>query len=338
VIGPSHLKLAAATDLAKVVAVADRIADRVESVGDAFGIARRYRSDEDLLRDPEVEAVILAMPVGDRTPAAFRALQAGKHVLLEKPVAGTAADVERMMALRGDRVVACCSPRMAFAARTQAAAACVASGVLGEIRIIRFRAIGAAPDVPNPSPPPWRESMAQNGGGILVNWSCYDLDYVLNIVGWRVTPKSVLARWWPVGRKMTAYVAPGSDADAHFIALVVCEGGTVLSMERAEFASAASDQAWEIIGSDATLHAPMLRQATQPDAVVLDRFVPGKGVVAETIWQDGQGQPDGDVVVDFVRAIRSGGSPRTPLERALVMQKITDAVYASSATGVSVAL
>ena len=76
----------------------------------------------------------------------------------------------------------------------------------------------------------------------------------------------------------------------------------------------------------------------KPNAVILDKFVSGKGVVSETVWEEGQGDPKDNVVNDFVRAIREGGQPKTSLERALVMQKITDAIYASAESGASVAV
>jgi len=338
VIGPSHLKLAEKCETAEVVAVADLIPERAREVGERFGVATRYASDEELLADDRIEAVVLAMPAGDRTPVAYKALERGKHVLLEKPVASNADEVRKMMALRGDRVVGCCSCRKVFTGHAAAASACVASGALGEIRMVRFRAIGGAPANPNPTPPPWRESMAQNGGGILVNWSCYDLDYVMSITGWALKPRAVMAQWWPVAPKMSAYAAPGSDADAHFIAQIACDNRAVLSMERAEFSSARTDQRWEIIGSDATLHLPMTPQAGQPERVLLDRFVPGEGVVSETLWEKGQGDPDMDVIRDFTQAIRQGRQPQTPLEKALLMQTITDAIYTSSEAGASVAL
>ena len=180
--------------------------------------------------------------------------------------------------------------------------------------------------------------MAQNGGGILVNWSCYDLDYLMHIMGWQLKPRSVLAKWWPVGDQMTAYVAPGSDADAHYTAFIVCEDGIALTMERAEFASATTDQAWEIIGTDGSLHAPMRPQEGKPNAVILDRFVPGEGVVSETLWEEGQPEPGGDVVQDFVQAIREGTPPKPGLEQALVVQQITDAIYGSAESGQSASI
>jgi len=338
VIGHSHLKLATEFSMAEVVAVADVREHRARAAAEKFGISSYYDNDDDLLNDHRVGAVVLAVPTGVRTPIAYKALERGKHVLLEKPVASSAEEVEKMMALRGDRVVACCSSRKAFTGHAEAAANCIASGILGKIRLVRIRAVHAASAEPSDNPPPWRQSMKQNGGGILVNWSCYDLDYMMQITGWQLKPKVVLANWWAVAEKMSAYVAPGSDADSHYAAFVQCEDDIVLSMERAEFSSATTDQAWEIIGTDASLHMPMQPLESKPNAVILDKFVPGKGVVPETIWEEKQGYLEDNVMNDFIRAIRNGAQPKTGLERALVMQKITDAIYASAESGTSVSV
>ncbi len=337
VISGSHLDLAAKCPLASVVAVADLIPERAQARAAQFGIATVYGNDDDLLKDPRVEAVVLAMPAGARTPVAYKALKLGKHVLIEKPVASRAADVEAMIALRGRCVAACCSSRYTFTIHAEAAARCVASGALGTLRLARFRAVHPAAANPSDSPPPWRQSMVLNGGGILVNWSCYDLNYLMHVADWQLRPRTALAAWWPVAAPMRAYAAPESDADSHFVALLRCEGGQVLSMERAEFSSATPERAWELIGSEGTLHLPMLPPQGKPHVLTLDRFVPGQGVVSETVWEAAAPQPPVDnVITDFVRAIRENRPPRTTLERALVLQRITDAVYDSAAAGASV--
>ncbi len=169
-----------------------------------------------------------------------------------------------------------------------------------------------------------------------MNWSCYDLDYVMSITGWQLKPKTVAAKWWPVAPAMSAYVAPGSDADAHYIAMITCEDDIVLCMERAEFSSARPDQVWQIIGTEGTLYMTMTKPADGPESVVLDRFVPGEGIVTETIWEQGQNATEMDIIRNFTEAIRKGREPQTNLERALIMQRITDAIYASSEAGRSV--
>lgn len=338
VMSGSHLDLAKESPLAEVVAVADICKERARAAAEKHNIPAYYAGEDELLNDKCVDAVILALPTGVRTPVAYKALEHGKHVLLEKPVASRAEEVDKMMELREDRVVACCSSRYAFTPHAEAAAKCVASGVLGKTRLVRMRVVEPADAVPDNNPPPWRQSMQQNGGGILVNWGCYDLNYMMHVMGWQVKPKTVLAQWWPVVDKMSAYVAAGSDADSHFNAFIRCEDDIVLCMERAEFSSARSDEAWQVIGTDASLHLTMNPRKAESAAVILDKFVPGEGVVSETVWDGSQGGAADNVVNDFVAAIAKGCPPQTGLEQALVMQKITDAIYASGKSGQAVAL
>jgi predicted dehydrogenase len=338
VIGTHHLNLADRCALADIVAVADVVEERALAAAERFRIPTVYDNDDDLIHDDRVEAVVLAMPAGFRTPVAFKALQRNKHVLLEKPVARSAEEVEQIMALQGDRVVGCCSSRFVFTGHAEAATECIASGALGKIRTVRVRGVQEAPETPRAHPPAWRQSMEQNGGGVLVNVGIYDLDYMMHVTGWKLKPREVLARWWPAAEPMSANVAPGSDADAHCIGLILCDGEIVFSVERGEFCSVRTHNAWEIVGTEGALYVPVRPQKEIPDAVILDRFVPGEGVVRETVWKEGDGRVDDDILNDFVCAIREGRQPRTDLERSLVLQKMTDAIYASAKSGAAVSI
>ena len=154
-----------------------------------FNVPATYASAAALLNDPHVAAVVLALPTAGRTELALRALAAGKHVLIEKPVAMNAGEVRQLLAARGQRTVACCQSRLRHTPSAQAATAFIASGALGELRLVRCRAnkpAGAAPPAP---PPACRLNKALNGGGILVNWGCYDLDYLLGLTGWQLQPR-----------------------------------------------------------------------------------------------------------------------------------------------------
>jgi xylose dehydrogenase (NAD/NADP) len=77
------------------VAVASRSAERAETFARERGIARAHGSYEGLLADPEVDAVYVPLPNSMHAEWSIRALEAGKHVLCEKPMSRHPDDVER---------------------------------------------------------------------------------------------------------------------------------------------------------------------------------------------------------------------------------------------------
>jgi len=336
VMGPRHAADAKRSGLFSVVAVADVIEDRARETAQNHGVPRWFPGGDELIGCDEVEAVVLALPADVRTPLAKRALAAGKHVLIEKPVAKNAGEVRELLALQGDRVAACCSSRFRMLPSAAAITQCVAEGALGPIRLVRTRAITAAREAPKSSPPPWRQSKSLNGGGILVNWGSYDLDYLLGITGWQLVPETVLAQTWPIAEHLSARVTPNSDADSHFIALVRCRGGAVLSVERGEFASAEDEESCQIVGAKASLRMRMT--AEQAKTVALDETDVDRGVITRQLWtgDDDHSTLTVGVLTDFARSIREGRRPATDLKRALVVQTITDAIYASAETGAEV--
>ncbi|MCD6360479.1 MAG: Gfo/Idh/MocA family oxidoreductase, partial [Armatimonadetes bacterium] len=229
VIGSTNLRDAMASELIEVVAAADLRGERREYAREQ-GVPRVYEDGRDLLdEDEEVEAVILAFPAMGRTAMALRAFARGKHVLTEKPVAMNAREVRTMIEARGDLVAGCLSSRYRFHEPARVATDLVAGGALGELRRLHVRCLHSAGPRTDRVPPPWRESFSMNAGGILTNWSCYDLDYILGVSGWRFEPKTALANWWPCVPQFAHHVAPESDADAHFCAMVTGEGGLVLT-------------------------------------------------------------------------------------------------------------
>ena len=86
---------AADSDRVDVIAVASRDAARAEAYARDRGIERPYGSYEELLADPDVEAVYISLPNSLHVEWSVRALEAGKHVLCEKPLSRRAEDVER---------------------------------------------------------------------------------------------------------------------------------------------------------------------------------------------------------------------------------------------------
>jgi predicted dehydrogenase len=129
---------AGASDRVEIVAVASRDRDRADAHARAHGIGRAYGSYDALLADPELEAIYISLPNSLHVEWSIRALDAGKHVLCEKPLDRREAEVERAFdaADRAGRLLA-----EAFMWRHNPQTArlqeLVGSGAIGEIRQIR---------------------------------------------------------------------------------------------------------------------------------------------------------------------------------------------------------
>lgn len=345
VIGPTHMKPAQGSDLLDLVAVADLIPERAQQAAATYKARKVYGEGLDLIRDPEIEMVVLAMPACHRRALALAAFAAGKHVLTEKPVAMNAQDVRDLIAARGQLKAACCSSRYRFITHHRVAADFIASGALGDLRSVYMRSFfPAAPPSDSPKPE-WRLKRALNGGGFLMNWGCYDIDYLLGLTGWRLRPQKVFAQAWPIAPHLLSHLPAGSDAETHYTALVRCAGGTVLSLERGEYMSIAPESAWQIIGSKGSLRLTMTAvTAAGPQAqkgaknwkqVLFDEATPDRGLVSSVLWEGEEdlSRVSAGPVTDLATAIRDHGEPFTSLEKALVVQTLSDAIYASAATG-----
>ena len=77
---------------AELVAICDVDVEKMNKVGDTFGIKRRYKDYKELIAQPDIDAVIIVTPDALHKEMAVAALQAGKHVLCEKPLALTRED------------------------------------------------------------------------------------------------------------------------------------------------------------------------------------------------------------------------------------------------------
>jgi D-xylose 1-dehydrogenase (NADP+, D-xylono-1,5-lactone-forming) len=92
------LEGAALAEGASVVAIAARDRDRAQAQADAFAIGTVHGSYEELLADPAVDAVYIPLPNALHVEWSVRALEAGKHVLCEKPLARSEAQARRAFA------------------------------------------------------------------------------------------------------------------------------------------------------------------------------------------------------------------------------------------------
>ena len=159
---------ARASDRVELLAVASRDRTRAEAYARERGIERAYGSYEELLADGDVEAIYISLPNSLHVEWSIRALEAGKHVLCEKPLSRRPEDVERVFdaADRAGRIL-----MEAFMYRhnpqTRRLVELVEGGAIGRLRLVRAVFSFPLRDSPNV-----RLDPALDGGG-LMDVGCY---------------------------------------------------------------------------------------------------------------------------------------------------------------------
>jgi predicted dehydrogenase len=96
--GPNLIRNFATCKATRVVMICDRDRTRLDRVAPSYPQARPTETVDDVFQNLEVDAVAIATPVHTHTPLALAALKAGKHVLVEKPLAANTRDAERIVA------------------------------------------------------------------------------------------------------------------------------------------------------------------------------------------------------------------------------------------------
>ena len=129
---------AAESDDVDVVAVGSRDLQRAEEFARTWNIPRAYGTYEELLADPDVEAVYIPLPNTMHSEWSIKAMEAGKHVLCEKPFSRHIGDVERAFDA-ADATGMHLSEAFMYRHHPQTVrlAEIVASGAIGELRVIR---------------------------------------------------------------------------------------------------------------------------------------------------------------------------------------------------------
>jgi len=82
---------------AEMYAICQRNQQNLNQVGEQFGVAKRYANFEDLIKDPNVDAVHINSPIADHAWMSVKALQAGKHVACTVPMATSAAECQQII-------------------------------------------------------------------------------------------------------------------------------------------------------------------------------------------------------------------------------------------------
>ena len=182
-VGPTHAGALLRIDDAELTAVADLIPSRAKELAEKIGISKVYHSDVELLADPEIDVVCIATPSGMHAEHAIRAMRAGKHVVVEKPMEITLQACDRMIECQretGMKLTVIHQHR--FDAATQLVKKAIDDGKLGRIILadasVKWFRKQHYYDVAN-----WRGTWTGDGGGALMNQGVHTVDVLQWLVG-----------------------------------------------------------------------------------------------------------------------------------------------------------
>ncbi len=298
-----------------VAAIASRDPARAAEAAARAGIGRAHGSYEALLADPDIDAIYNPLPNHLHVPWTIRALEAGKHVLCEKPIALDAAEASLLVdaeSRTGFRVAE------AFMIRHtpwwRHVRTLVADGTIGEIRAIQTFFSYALDD-----PDDIRNQAAIGGGGLL-DIGCYAVASARFLLGREPTKVAALIDRDPAfgtDRVTSALVAFG-DVPLTF----TCSTG------------AAPTQRVVVVGRRARVEIPIPfnTPTDQPVRILVDdgSDLSGAGARTETFEPADQYALEAE---DFSRAVIEDGPFEFPIADAVANMRVLDAIAASATSG-----
>src|SRR5690348_8661170 len=229
----AHLRSLASINGAAVVAIADTDPANLAAAQPLAPHARAVRDYTAVLGLPDVDAVVIALPPALHADAALVALQRGNHVYVEKPLATTVTDAERVVsAAHASGLTAMMGFNYRYNPIVQRARARLAAGAVGAVAGVR-----TVFATPRRAIPVWKQQR-DTGGGVLLDLAVHHVDLVRFLLDADVTHVSAEVQ------------SVASDQDTAFLQLRLTTGVTVQSMCSL---SAVDEDRIEIYGSSAKL-------------------------------------------------------------------------------------
>lgn len=313
-------------DEGTVVAVASPTPGNAQAFAERHGIARHYQDYRELLRDPEVELVVVTAPNRLHAPITIEAAEAGKHVVCEKPLCVTLEEADAMLAAcERAGVLLLYAEELFFAPKYVKAKEMADEGAFGRVHLVKQ---AEKHDGPHSD---WFWDVEQSGGGALMDLGCHGIAFC----------------WWflgkPAVRSVYAHLATQvhrdrTTGDDEALCIIEFEGGAVGVVENSWSKPGGMDDRVEIYGSEGQTYVDLLRGNAMPTysrtgyGYAVEKAGSTQGwtfPVFEEHWNYGFPQE----MRHFVRCVRGLETPIADGETGRVVQEVLYAAYASAGLG-----
>ncbi|WP_196257843.1 Gfo/Idh/MocA family protein [Pelagibacterium limicola] len=298
----------------EVVAISSRDLARARAAADELGIAKAYGSYEEMLADPEIDAVYNPLPNHLHVELTLAANAAGKHVLCEKPIGLDAAEASRLRACRPDRLVME-GFMVRFHGQWLRAREIARSGELGDVRAIRG-VFSYYNDDPNNV-----RNMADIGGGGVLDIGCYP-----------VTAGRFFFEGEP--ERVVSLIERDPRFGTDRLASVIADFGSGRQLQFVVSTQMVNAQSIELLGTKGRLEIliPFNAPQGEPTAILIDQGISFDGHLARREIIPAQDQYT-EMAEAFACAVLGKADLPYDIENAIASMRVLDAIFESERTG-----
>ncbi|MBV9865164.1 MAG: Gfo/Idh/MocA family oxidoreductase [Abitibacteriaceae bacterium] len=318
----------------KVLAVSDPIEAAREGAAKQFDIGSTYADYQEMLKRDDIQVVSVTTPNFMHAEATIAALEAGKNVLCEKPLAMNAKEGEKMVAAAertGNKLM--CGFHFRFTPQVQTLKRFAASGAFGQMYYARTQALRRR------GIPGWGLfiNKEKNGGGPLIDIGVHMLDSTLHVLGFP-KPIAVSGQTYQMfGKRKDVIGLMGQWDYNNFtvedfaVAQIRFEGGLTLTLESSFVANMEENDkmTFQIFGDKGGAQFNPLKMYTEQNKTLLD---------ITPVYLPGNVHPHHEQIKSFIDSVVNDKPVYTPGAEALQVTRIIDAIYASSEKGGEVKL
>lgn len=319
---------------ARIVAVYDPRRDLAAGFADEYLIPTIHDSRESLLASDEVDAVLVMSDTASHVEDVIAAAAHGKHVLIDKPLALTTDECDRMIAAttRAATQVSVAF-HIRFAPPYLRARQLIADGVIGtplSMRIAIRVPLEYVKNSPTDSEPGWYADPARSGGGGFLDHGVHYVDAMRFLLGSEASSVTAV-----VGN----LASPDLPVDDYGVCIITTDRGQVVTVESTWhapgwYAPESSPEECHIVG---TLGEIVLRYHGEPQLEYSAAGIDGRQT--ETWQGDDRGAiAYRRIVEEFVEIVRSGVSPHASAADGREATRVIEAAYAAARTGTSIVL
>jgi predicted dehydrogenase len=317
---------------AELLGVASPTAGRAEAFCAERGIARHFTDYRHLLDSKEIDLVVLGLPNDLHCEVVCRAAEAGKHVVVEKPMALNVAECDRMIAAcTRAGVILGYAEELCFTPKYRRLKQLIDEGALGKIHLVKQ---SEKHDGPHAA---WFYDTKRSGGGVTFDMGCHAIEFFRWLLGGGMPGGK--ARIQSVYARMATYVhADKTVGDDEAVLLFDFEGGALGLAEESWTKPGGMDDRAEVFGSEGQAYADVLYGnalrafSRRGYGYAVEKAGSTAGwsfPIYDEIWNYGFPQE----MEHFVSCVRSGEQPSENGHDGRAVVEAVHALYASAAEG-----